>query len=171
MLKTQTKQDLAVRNTPPRDVEGQTVFPFVAGGPARGVSAGEAPAAPAQPSPQRGEGRDEPRESGMRGPGQAPAEAGVAQARRTRRRAKSTTNCYRILQFLRARGAGGATREEIAAGTGITICSVAPCVGRMLGRGRRRFWAPVLRVTGRRPTATGCLAEVVVAIQFDPERS
>lgn len=67
-----------------------------------------------------------------------------------------------VLEFVRARGARGATREELEQGLNMSGNTVRPRVKELLNP--YRAGGPLLRVSDeRRPTRSGMAAEVLVA--------
>lgn len=71
------------------------------------------------------------------------------------------TQAQRIAAFVRARGAYGATRAEIADSTGISLNAVCGRVGPLLQEG-------VLRRAGTRESDAGVAVEVLVYIEPEP---
>lgn len=93
----------------------------------------------------------------------APFQPGSAASRRGAKAVEPhvLSQRVRIAAFVRARGAYGATRQEIADGTGVKLNAVCGRVGPLLQEG-------VLRRAGTRASDASVAVEVLVYVEPEP---
>jgi len=80
---------------------------------------------------------------------------------------RRVTQIARVLEAVRARGAHGATRHELATELGMRLLPVTSCVWELLGRNKRHPGVPRLVESGARIGPKGYRNKVLVAVDLE----